>query len=299
MVRAQSANRAPALLGPPIITWPATMLGRVVRPGTSRHSSATTHTMRVAPKMTSTSPGWLAPATICSQKASIDPPANTVGVPGTVPDALAHPARPPGAAPPPPRARRGPPCPSARLRRDRRRTWPWPVHGRDPGEGVGGHGLAVPVGRGLRGAGRRPRPASAGPGPARPPRGRLAGPGRRGPPPTRRPRRPGRRRRAGPGAAGAPAVHGGDGGHHRGDHHTGGGAVQLGGHRGEGPPRAPTPGPGDIVLQQLGRRGAHRWATRVRATTVPLGVDGHRLDRGGAHVHTDGAVVSGRADSQT
>ena len=78
------------MLGPPIMTCPAMMLGSVVSPGTSLHSSATTQTIKVAPKMTSTSPGWLAPATICSQKASIDPPANTVGVSRHGPEALAH-----------------------------------------------------------------------------------------------------------------------------------------------------------------------------------------------------------------
>ena len=35
--------------------------------------------------MTNTSPGRSAPATSCSQKASIDPPAKAVAVPGTVP----------------------------------------------------------------------------------------------------------------------------------------------------------------------------------------------------------------------
>ncbi len=61
------------------------MVGSVVSPGTDVHSPVITHTIRVAPKMTSTSPGRSAPATICSQKASIDPPANAVLVPFTDP----------------------------------------------------------------------------------------------------------------------------------------------------------------------------------------------------------------------
>ncbi len=84
-VRAQSTNRAPALLGPPMSTLPGAVWGSVHRPGASIHSSTTAHTMRVAPQMTSTSPVSVAPDTIWSHRASTVPPASTASLPVTVP----------------------------------------------------------------------------------------------------------------------------------------------------------------------------------------------------------------------
>ena len=80
-------NKAPALLGPPMTKRSGVVCGKLMSPGTWIHSSATTHTIRVAPKMTCTSPGLSAPATIWSHMASMDPPVNTVSVPGRVPPA--------------------------------------------------------------------------------------------------------------------------------------------------------------------------------------------------------------------
>ncbi len=60
-----------------------------MRPGTCSHSSVTTQAISVAPKMTCTSPGSVAPPTIWSHMASIDPPVNTVSLPGRVPPAAA------------------------------------------------------------------------------------------------------------------------------------------------------------------------------------------------------------------
>ena len=61
--------------------------GKLMSPGTWIQLSATTHTIRVAPKMTCTSPGLSAPATTWSHMASMDPPVKTVSVPGRVPPA--------------------------------------------------------------------------------------------------------------------------------------------------------------------------------------------------------------------
>jgi hypothetical protein len=67
---AQLTKMPPALLAPPIRDLPGTMWGVDQRPGTSVHSSTTAHTIRVAPRMTSTSPSPSAPETICSPMAS-------------------------------------------------------------------------------------------------------------------------------------------------------------------------------------------------------------------------------------
>ena len=56
-MRTQSTNRAPALLGAPIMNWSGTVFGKEVSPATSAHSSVTTQTTSVAPKMARTSPG--------------------------------------------------------------------------------------------------------------------------------------------------------------------------------------------------------------------------------------------------
>ncbi len=52
------------MLGPPTRTLPATVWGSVHSPGASTQSSTTAHTMSVAPKITRTSPAWVAPETI-------------------------------------------------------------------------------------------------------------------------------------------------------------------------------------------------------------------------------------------
>ena len=49
------------------------------------HSSQITQQIKVAPKMTRTSPLWTAPDTIWSQKASMVPPVTTASLPGSVP----------------------------------------------------------------------------------------------------------------------------------------------------------------------------------------------------------------------
>ena len=248
----QSAKRAPALLGPPIITCPATMLGRVVRPGTSFHSSVTTQTMRVAPKMARTSPGRLAPATICSQKASIDPPAKAVGVPGRQPsDAPIWPTTGSWSSPTPSSSR------ASLFHRPRRVQTAeggggGRVDGGDAGQGVGGHRPGSSSSR------RRPgcwptaqaeHAPSLLPLPARVARGSAGA-------------TPSDRRLPGPAVAveqagkegPAPAVDGGDRGDHRGDHHPGRRAVELGRDGGEGLARAPAPGLGHIVLEEVGGR---------------------------------------------
>ncbi len=75
------------MLGPPIKNRPATVCGTLIRSGTSTQRSVTTQITRVAPKMASTSPGSVAPATTWSHNASMVPPVNTVSVPGSVPPA--------------------------------------------------------------------------------------------------------------------------------------------------------------------------------------------------------------------
>ena len=56
-------------------------------PSTVSHSSHTTQQMSVAPKITRTSPGWMAPDTIWSHRASMVPPVMTASLPGSVPAA--------------------------------------------------------------------------------------------------------------------------------------------------------------------------------------------------------------------
>ena len=68
-------NRPPAFEGPPIRLSPGAVWGTVQTPSSSRHSGTTAQTMSVAPRMTSTSPTWSAPATICSPRASMVPEA--------------------------------------------------------------------------------------------------------------------------------------------------------------------------------------------------------------------------------
>ena len=164
--------------------------------------------------MTSTSPGWLAPATICSQKASIEPPANTVGESGTVPRPCPMPPTTGSWASSTPR--------SCRASLSQRPAVVEPaegggrglVHCRHAGEGVGGRGLAVPVAPG-------PGSLADGPGqhaPALIPLGRLAVGLRAG----RIVGRPGVPVEQAGEEWRAPTVHGGDRGDHRGDHHAGG-----------------------------------------------------------------------------
>ena len=192
---------------PPCWAW-------CVRPGTSFHSSVTTHTMRVAPKMARTSPGWLAPATICSQKASIEPPAKAVDVPGTEPDGRSHLAHHRELALVHPELVQGrlvPPLPAVQAAERGGR-------GRSPRPGPrSGRGWPPPgSSSSRRHPGVGPRPSRACASPARVPRpGRRIG---------RRPGVPGpavaveEAGEQGP----APPVHGGDRGDHRGDDHAGG-----------------------------------------------------------------------------
>ena len=56
-------------------------------PGATIHSSHTAQQMSVAPKITRTSPGSVAPATIWSHSASMVPPVMTASLPGSVPAA--------------------------------------------------------------------------------------------------------------------------------------------------------------------------------------------------------------------
>ena len=159
------------------------------------------------------------------------------------------------------------------------------VHRRDRGEGVGGHGLAVPVAAGIRLLGDRP--------PEHPPALFPLPPGvtrrpDRGPVGTVLPR---------PGVAveqtgqqwTPPPVDRGDRRDHRGHHHTGGGAVELGRDRGERPLRATPPRLGHVVLEEVGARGAHSMRDAGPGHHGAVGVDGHRLHRGGAHVDAYGA----------
>src|SRR5262249_17997692 len=83
----QPRNRPPALLAPPIWHFPPAMCGMVHRPGTSLGWVMVTQTISVVPHSTSTSPSWSAPATSCSDRASIAPAASTVSVPDTWPTA--------------------------------------------------------------------------------------------------------------------------------------------------------------------------------------------------------------------
>ena len=247
--RAQSTKSAPALLGPPTSTRPGTVWGTVTRPGISSQSSVTTQITRVAPKMASTSPGSVAPATSWSQRASMVPPATTVSLSGRVPAGSAH-GRPRPAsgrhldlrAPP----ARPPASPGGRAGRRRRCRWPcrWP---------------APPRGRGWPRPGTassRRRPAPRPPPSARTPRRRASRPSpasRRRPRPRRpaphprarpTPSSPGRRRRGGPGGRGTPrrstAVSEGT---MEATATPATGPPTLGGHGGEGPPGALAPGP--------------------------------------------------------
>ena len=56
-------------------------------PGATIHSSHTAQQMRVAPKITRTSPGSVAPDTIWSHRASMVPAVMTASLPGSVPAA--------------------------------------------------------------------------------------------------------------------------------------------------------------------------------------------------------------------
>ncbi len=232
--------------------------------------------------MARTSPGWLAPATICSQNASIEPPAKAVGVPGQGTERRSHLADHRQLVLDHPQLVEGllvPPAPDVEVAEGRGRGC---VDGRDAGQGMGGHRLAVPVAE-------RPRVLADSPAHHASPLAPAPLPGHAG-------RHVRRRvpsaavaveeaREQGP----APAVDGGDRGDHRRDHHPGGRAVELGGHGGEGPTGAPAPGQGHVVLEELGGRGAHPVGHPGPRQHGAAGVHGHRFDRRGTHVNADGA----------
>ena len=228
--------------------------------------SATTQTTRVAPKMTSTSPGWIGPGHDLLAERVDRPPAHRGRRPGTVPAgcpsgtmrrhlSLRHAQR--------GRARRGP---SARRREQApERGGGGRVDAGDAAQRMGGDGLARPVAGGpgqlaptaqasIRRPSSRSPPCSAGRAP--------------GPSPVRRPGPDVAVEQAGqPGDA--PPVDGGDGRDHRRHHHAGRrGRRAPRDHPGEGPTGARAPRPERVVLEHVRRRAITRWGTRARATTV-------------------------------